>query len=702
MTTAPNGLPAREAVTDPVAVIVGLVTAVEQDLDIGVIRDVVSRVAGGRAKRRRLAHVLSGNPGLLATGGPPVPWAVGQLLLGLRAAGAGSIAAPCCGDCRRSITYMISRKGYLICLVCRDTPQTCANCGNQRRVSTRDRHGRPRCEQCPDLDGDPIPQMTQMITQLDPALTSQEVLAALQRTTVRPAVRRRLAWAIIDHPNLLTGAGHQAPAPAVLRFINDLAATESGTILRPACTRCDQVKALSKVLEGQRVCRNCFAKTRAIPCCRCGSVREPAARDADGGPLCPNCLVNDPINLEDCTVCGRRKRVAVRTPDGPLCQNCHQSPILTCGICDRTAPCEISRATGRPWCIRCQHRWMPCSGCRTIAPLRGGTLKEPLCAQCVNPDPDFWDRCPTCRTTWTLRPRPCQRCTLDQRVRRLLGDDTGQIRAELAPLHHALTQVDRPDMAMSWLHRPKVAEILTQIGADTRRPTHEILDELPPSKTLDHLRSVLVATGTLPDRDERLVKLERWTAALLAAPKALTSDVFGTPTPTGTICGGCGNACAERTPATCSASTSAATSLRQPTSWTGSPPAASPSPPAPSPTSTSGSPARPATRTRPATSSDGPSPTGTPATSPSAQSAGKAPPCHSTPTNAGMTPAGSCTTTHSRPPTGSSACCSCTTPKTWAASAASPPATSTPTASRSPSNSATSLSCSPNRSQHSS
>ena len=73
------------------------------------------------------------------------------------------------------------------------------------------------------------------------------------------------------------------------------------------------MKALSKLLDGQRVCRNCFARSAAVPCSRCGSVREPATRDADGSPLCPNCLISDPANLEECAACGRRSRVAVRS-----------------------------------------------------------------------------------------------------------------------------------------------------------------------------------------------------------------------------------------------------------------------------------------------------------------------------------------------------------------------------------------------------
>jgi hypothetical protein len=47
--------------------------------------------------------------------------------------------------------------------------------------------------------------------------------------------------------------------------------------------------------------------------------------------------------------------------------------------------------------------------------------------------------------------------------------------------------------------------------------THDVLDELAAGKTLDHLRAVLVAGGMLPDRDERLVTLERWTAWIVAS-----------------------------------------------------------------------------------------------------------------------------------------------------------------------------------------
>jgi hypothetical protein len=46
--------------------------------------------------------------------------------------------------------------------------------------------------------------------------------------------------------------------------------------------------------------------------------------------------------------------------------------------------------------------------------------------------------------------------------------------------------------------------------------THEALDALPPGRTLVHVRSMLVAAGALPARDERLTALERWVSQVIA------------------------------------------------------------------------------------------------------------------------------------------------------------------------------------------
>ncbi|WP_331763202.1 site-specific integrase (plasmid) [Streptomyces sp. NBC_01590] len=501
----------EEVLADPVGFIVRLVSNVEKHLDADRIRGIVCTLVRTRAGRRNLAQALHDNPSLLRTGKPPAPFRVAKLLMAMHEAGAQDTALPRCGECGRPRPYVGSRSGGRWgCSPCFDKPAVCAGCHQQRRVVSRDRHGQPRCAKCPDTDGDPVKEFTRLITGLDPALDRDTVRTALERATKRPAGQRRLAWAVIERPELLTSTGYEAPTPAMLRFIGELVAAGATTVVKPACPRCHGVKALSKLLNGKRICRACFAKHAAVPCARCGAVREPATRDAAGQPLCPNCLIRDPINLEVCVGCGRRQPVAVRLTDGVRCNNCRPKEIRECGHCGRTAPCEISRATGQPWCERCQQRWVTCSGCGTVAQARGGTWEEPLCAKCTNSDPDFWGRCPACATTWQLSPRACQRCVLDQKIRDLLGDSTGAIGPELAPFHEALTSAERPDVALAWISRAKARDLLERIGRDERPVTHDVLDELPPGKVLAHLRSVLVATGTLPPRDERLVALEKW------------------------------------------------------------------------------------------------------------------------------------------------------------------------------------------------
>jgi hypothetical protein len=508
-----------DAVTDPIGLIVRLVTAVEHGLTEQQITEVVTAVAGRRAARRSLARSLQENPQALVTGRPPASRATVRLLLALRAAGAVDVSAPRCGGCGRDLrSVRRTAGGDWSCGSCADEARTttCAGCGEQRVPATRDRHGRARCTNCPDSDGDPIGALITLVTALDPALGEQTIAAVLTQATVQPAGQRRLAWAVLARPDLLTGSAADAPTPAVLRFVDALAAAGVAGVVRPACPRCGTVKALSKLLAGQRVCRNCFARAAAVACARCGAVREPAARDDDGDPLCSNCLVKAPANQENCAGCRRRARVTVRLPDGPRCANCRPRQTAVCSICGQTGPCEISRATGQPWCARCQKCWAPCSGCATVAPVRGGTRQRPLCAWCVNPDPDFWGRCPVCAQTWQLSPAPCQRCALAAKSHNLLAGPAGTIRNDLAPLHHALLAVERPDSAMVWLGRPKVRDLLSALGGDSRRLTHTHLDELPASKTLTHLRAVLVAAGALPARDEQLASLERWIGVTLA------------------------------------------------------------------------------------------------------------------------------------------------------------------------------------------
>jgi hypothetical protein len=509
---------ADEVLADPIGVLVDLVAEADTGLGRDAIIAVVTGVAGGRAKRRRLAQAVLDKPSVLTDGRSPAPRAIAELLLALRKAGAAGISAPVCTDCDKPLRTFHRLGEHWYCWTCASRSQhRCASCGQQRTTATLDRHGQPRCAQCPDRDDrDPMLVLTAVIGTLEPTLPTDTIRAAVGRVFSKPGYQRRLAWTIEDRPALLTGQGAQAPMAGVLRLIDELHAAGAQTITRPSCPRCRRIVHLHRRIDGQWCCRNCVAKSRAQPCSRCGAIREAAARDEQGAPLCPNCMISDPANQETCIRCGRRRRVSVRSPDGPLCQTCRPVTTVTCSICGRSAPGVISTATGKPWCHACGRRRARCTGCGLVRLVRGGTLGEPLCATCTRPDPSFWHTCPGCGEHTAQRRRSCGRCTLRRRLQQLLRDDSGAIHPQLQALHDHLAHHERPESVLVWLNKRSASQTLAELATGTRALTHAGLDELPDSKPLRHLRSILVSIGALPARDEQLIRLEHWIDTIIA------------------------------------------------------------------------------------------------------------------------------------------------------------------------------------------
>lgn len=499
-----------DAVTDPCGVVIELVAGLEPRLERARIAEVVASVAGGRAKRRRLAQALTARPEVLTDGRSPAPRVIGNLLTALRDAGAVNISPPVCTDCSKPLRALQRRGEHWYCGVHGPESQPCSICGNLRPVALRDRYQRPHCWQCPlAYEQDPTHAVTELVARIDPALPVEIVTASIQSAAPQPGQRRRLAWALADRPDLLTGAGAQTPVPAVLRLIEALLDAGANGIVRPACPHCSRVITLVKPRDGVRLCRNCVAKSRAETCSRCGVHREAATRDEHGGALCPKCLITDPANQETCLGCSRRRPVSVRTTQGPLCSSCRPVATVTCSICGRSAPGAISKLTGEPCCQACAQRRARCIGCGNVRAVRGGSLTHPLCGSCTRPDA-VWHTCPGCGEHTQVRSRRCARCSLQTRLGELLRDDTGRFHPQLQALHDNLANHDRPDTVLAWLNSQTTSVIVRELATGQRALTHAGLDELPDNKPLRHLRSVLVATGALPPRDEHLVRLEHW------------------------------------------------------------------------------------------------------------------------------------------------------------------------------------------------
>ncbi|MEU9198356.1 hypothetical protein [Streptomyces hundungensis] len=95
-------------------------------------------------------------------------------------------------------------------------------------------------------------------------------------------------------------------------------------------------------------------------------------------------------------------------------------------------------------------------------------------------------------------------------MRELLGGPSHRIPEQLVPLHTAILNNGRPDTTVNWLKQPAVTALLRALATEEHPLTHTALDTLPASKAVSHVRSMLVATGSLPARDEYLARLERW------------------------------------------------------------------------------------------------------------------------------------------------------------------------------------------------
>jgi hypothetical protein len=337
---------AADSGTDPdlLLPIVEAITRVDPTVDRALVQATVAAVVGGHAaKRWRLARAISERPQVLVDGRSPAPAVVGQLLLALRQAGLAQVSAPRCADCDKALVRnMWRRGGQWYCSVCFPRREPCASCERITKAHSRDRDGRALCARCTPADRAACLQaVLAAVATAAPGVPAHLIEEAVQASAPKPQQLRQLAWALTERPDLLTGSGHEAPTHTVLLLIDHLRERGAAGVRAPECPGCRRTVALVEYRDGARVCRICAGKSRAVPCSRCGAVREPSTRDLQGRPLCHYCNASDPANLKPCVRCGRRRRVHARTDDGPVCEACRTPPpVQPCSICGRLAHCE--------------------------------------------------------------------------------------------------------------------------------------------------------------------------------------------------------------------------------------------------------------------------------------------------------------------------------------------------------------------------
>ncbi|MFT3851354.1 MAG: hypothetical protein QM733_01215 [Ilumatobacteraceae bacterium] len=271
------------------------------------------------------------------------------------------------------------------------------------------------------------------VTRLAPGVSVEQVAAVFAAVAPRPQQFAQLHdWLHADADVLRSGS---STAPQVAqRFLAGLADAGADVAL-PACLRCGRVRPLVALVDGGRVCFNCYHAGRPEPCAGCGRTRRVVTRTTDGAAICQTCRTADPATWQPCGRCGTTTPTVTIIDGVRVGRCCYVPPGLRCSVCGQ-AKGERPWRTRRPICADCAAKpHTPCAACGLDAPVpepgqsacchrcdQGATA---VCRACgmptVNRDRDDRPRCVDCYQ----RPvRVCGRCGRQRVIVRLaVGDD---------------------------------------------------------------------------------------------------------------------------------------------------------------------------------------------------------------------------------------------------------------------------------------
>jgi len=199
-------------------------------------------------------------------------------------------------------------------------------------------------------------------------------------------------------------------------------------------------------------------------------------------------IPSDPTRWAPCTRCGTSYQRARLWPEGRVCHYCATAALQRhgrCASCDHDGVLPGFDTAGAPTCLTCSQ--IPaeahCRRCGAEAPLG--------------------------------RSSTCWRCQLTRKTQTLLAGPGGTVPTPLQPLADAITTMPSANSGHTWLSNPSVARVLAQLTSGEVSLDHAALDRLPASRTVEHLRGLLIAEGCLFARDPHLAGYERWLATKL-------------------------------------------------------------------------------------------------------------------------------------------------------------------------------------------
>ncbi|MEW6474300.1 MAG: hypothetical protein AB1679_18770 [Actinomycetota bacterium] len=454
-----------------------------------------------------------------------------------------------CASCGRAVRLSQNGPQGRICSACyaRDRLEECAACGRHQTPNRRRPDGRALCHTCVRRQDAATEasalriDIAELVAALEPHLEQDVIVEAIRRAARDLRQTRWLADALAGGPAPLLGT---STGPAVVgRLVAELQTVGALTVTPPTCCRCGTTRRLRERLAGQRICTPCASKLkRSEACSRCGRIQPINNRLPDGTGLCAACRLA--LTIEECASCGRVAKVARRAADGGgLCGRCvPPRPLVTCSICGRTLPGYGIR-NGNPRCQTCAKRRTECARCGHRAMVAVVWPEGPVCTTCRYKTLESRGLCVGCGQVRRIDPRNrngqalcsdcaglpplsvCEECGVEARryaagrcfacsLRRRLDQLIGAAPA-LDGLRTTLAASSSPRACLRWLANAETRQVLGAMAAGDLPLSHEALDDLPPTKSLRHLRHVLVAAGVLPERHDDTASLEAWIDAQL-------------------------------------------------------------------------------------------------------------------------------------------------------------------------------------------
>lgn len=245
------------------------------------------------------------------------------------------------------------------------------------------------------------------------------------------------------------------------------------------CPICQRMKKLTATTDKGRVCGRCSPNgINLVTCDRCG--KDVAATVVmNGQRLCLNCY---PRKLRTCAGCGQEKKIASRILGSPHCFTCHNRVLRN------PKPCP------------------QCRDNRILAFLNADSIA--VCAGCAGQPARY--ACRRCGDEEHQYGRLCGRCTLDDRLHEVLTGSDGRITEPLRRLQVYLLQQPRPAQIVKWLHRGPHVGLLRAIALGNKPLEEGSFADPNGGKGLLYLRSLLADSGALPANGTELTRLRHW------------------------------------------------------------------------------------------------------------------------------------------------------------------------------------------------